>query len=88
MNKILFIIGSLNRGGAERVVSILANHYAKKNWHVGICVLLDNKIGYELESVIKIFDLCSDPIKLDLVIRVVIYCPDIFMPRNACAYTV
>ena len=31
---------------------------------------------------------CSDPIKLDLVIRVVIYCPDIFMPRNACAYTV
>lgn len=30
MNKILFIIGSLNRGGAERVVSILANHYAKK----------------------------------------------------------
>ena len=59
MNKILFIIGSLNRGGAERVVSILANHYAKKNWHVGICVLLDNKIGYELESVIKIFDLTS-----------------------------
>ena len=31
---------------------------------------------------------CSDPIELDLVIRVVIYCPDIFMPRNACAYTV
>ena len=26
---------------------------------------------------------CSDPIKLDLIIRVVIYCPDIFMPRNA-----
>ena len=33
-------------------------------------------------------EFCSDPIKLDLVIRVVIYCPDIFMPRNACAYTV
>lgn len=31
---------------------------------------------------------CSDPIKLDLIIRVVIYCPDIFMPRNACTYTV
>ena len=26
---------------------------------------------------------CSDPIKLDLIIGVVIYCPDIFMPRNA-----
>ena len=34
------------------------------------------------------FCLCSDPIKLDLIIRVVIYCPDIFMPRNAWAYTV
>ena len=35
MNKILFIIGSLNRGGAERVVSILANHYAKKKLACG-----------------------------------------------------
>ena len=35
-----------------------------------------------------IWEQCSDPIKLDLIIQVVIYCPDIFMPRNACAYTV
>ena len=41
-----------------------------------------------LDVLKKAINICSDPIKLDLIIRVVIYCPDIFMPRNACTYTV
>lgn len=38
--KVIFIIGSLSRGGAERVISILANHYASKDWNVDILLLL------------------------------------------------
>lgn len=55
--KIVFFIGSMGRGGAERVISILANHYAKKNWQVEIILLLDNLVKYELDDKIKIVDL-------------------------------
>ena len=48
--KIAFFIGSLRRGGAERVISILANHYARRGWQVDILLLLENQCGYELES--------------------------------------
>lgn len=55
--KIVFFIGSMNRGGAERVISILANHYAQKNWKVEIVLLLGNKVNYELDKRIKIVDI-------------------------------
>ena len=32
--KISFFIGSMAGGGAERVISILANHYSEKGWDV------------------------------------------------------
>ena len=51
-------------------------------------VSMPGRIGIAMENIQPGGTGCSDPIKLDLVIRVVIYCPDIFMPRNACAYTV
>ena len=38
--KISFFIGSMGGGGAERVISILANHYASKGWDVEIALLL------------------------------------------------
>ena len=31
---IVFIVNAMGRGGASRVISILANHYAAKNWNV------------------------------------------------------
>lgn len=52
--KIMFFIGDMKRGGAERVISILANHYAQKNWQVEIVLLLDNRVNYELDKRIKI----------------------------------
>lgn len=54
--KIVFFIGSLQRGGAERVTSILANHYVALGHDVEICLLLNNIIGYNLDKSIKIND--------------------------------
>lgn len=55
--KILFFIGSMRRGGAERVISILANHYAKKGWNVEIALLLDTDVQYPLDENIAIVNL-------------------------------
>jgi len=44
-------------GGAERVISILASQYAAKGWEVEIALLLENKVGYDLNSKINIVDL-------------------------------
>ena len=45
MKKIVFFTGSMGRGGAERVISILSDVYAKKGWKVDIVMLLHNKSG-------------------------------------------
>lgn len=55
--RIFFFIGSMFGGGAERVISILANHYAGKGWNVEIVLLLNNRVEYELNPKIKIIDL-------------------------------
>lgn len=55
--KISFFIGSMGGGGAERVISILANHYASKGWKVDIALLLKNEVGYKLDGRINIVDL-------------------------------
>lgn len=55
--KITFFIGSMAGGGAERVISILANHYAEKGWDVDIALLLKNEVGYKLDESINIIDL-------------------------------
>ncbi len=57
--KISFFIGSMRRGGAERVISILANHYSQKGWEVEIALLLDTTVGYELNENIKVVDLTA-----------------------------
>lgn len=55
--KISFFIGSMRRGGAERVISILANAYAEKGWDVEIALLLEHEVGYEHHPSIRIVDL-------------------------------
>lgn len=57
-NKITFVTGSMGRGGAERVISLLSNYYAEKGWDVEIVMLLHSYIGYELNDKVKVFD-CS-----------------------------
>ena len=55
--RITFFIGGMRRGGAERVISILANHYAKKGWNVDIVKLLYSEVEYELDTRIRVVDM-------------------------------
>jgi len=55
--RIAFVIGSMGRGGAERVISIIANSYAEKGWNVDIILLLNSKCDYELNNNIRIIDI-------------------------------
>ena len=64
--KITFVIGSLVRGGAEKVIFSLANEYVKKDWDVSIIILLTNKIEFEIDSRIKIINFtgnCTSRVK-------------------------
>jgi glycosyltransferase involved in cell wall biosynthesis len=62
--QISFFIGRLtNGGGAERVISNLANYYITLGWNVDICLLLnkeDNKEHYYLNPNINLIDLSCE----------------------------
>lgn len=55
--KISFFIGSLSRGGAERVISILANDYCARGWDVDVVLMLKNVVDYPLDEGIRIVDI-------------------------------
>ena len=55
--KVVFFMGSMCRGGAERVISILSNDFCARGWDVQIALLLRNKVEYELDPRIQIVDL-------------------------------
>lgn len=57
MGKIFFVSGSLIRGGAQRVLTLLANAYAQRGWEVHIVLLLRGEPGYPLEDSIQLHDL-------------------------------
>ena len=57
MKKIAIILGSMGRGGAERVASILSADYAKQGWQVDLVLLLFNKVEYELHPNVNVIDL-------------------------------
>lgn len=54
--KILFVSGSLFRGGAQRVLTLLADEYVKRGWSVHIAVLLNNRVGYAISDKIVLHD--------------------------------
>lgn len=56
MKKIVFVIGKLSKGGAERVVSILANKFTT-NHNVTIIIMSKSEITYDIEPEIKIINL-------------------------------
>lgn len=58
--KITFFIGSMGFGGAERVISYLANHFIDIGWDVDIVVLLSNEVKYSLNDKIKIINFCGN----------------------------
>jgi len=55
--KILFHINSLGKGGAERVVSVLARHFARDGYEVVIVTLWRGGEEYELPEEVKRIDL-------------------------------
>ena len=58
--EIIFVTGSLRRGGAERVISILSNELVERGWKVHICTMLFSAIGYELDPRIDVIDLSRE----------------------------
>lgn len=58
--RIVFLIGSMRRGGAERVISILANSYADIGWEVDILTLLDHSNHYDLNKNINFKPICRE----------------------------
>lgn len=54
MKEIVFIIPNLVGGGAERVMSILANYLSKSNYKVSILLTKSNIVEYELDKKIEV----------------------------------
>ena len=59
--KIVIILGSMKRGGAERVVSLIANEFVKRGWEVWIGLMIFYEVEYELHEDIHIVDLSGKP---------------------------
>lgn len=55
-NRIAFVLGTMNRGGAERVISILSRKYAKQGWRTDICTLLSGQVDYNIDSSTEFHD--------------------------------
>lgn len=57
---IVILIGTFNRGGAERVCSIISNYLVSKGWKVSIILILGGPLEYELDSRINIYRIGRD----------------------------
>ena len=57
MKKVIIVTGSMKRGGAERVISIVSNYYASLGWDVYIISCLFPEIEYTLDSSIRTIDI-------------------------------
>ncbi len=55
--KIVFVTGSMMRGGAERVISVISNYLAENGWDVTILQLLFSGCEYPLDPRIHVIDL-------------------------------
>lgn len=55
--RVMFFLGSMGRGGAERVVSHISDFFSNKGWKVYIVLLLFNKVEYELNEHIEVINL-------------------------------
>jgi GalNAc-alpha-(1->4)-GalNAc-alpha-(1->3)-diNAcBac-PP-undecaprenol alpha-1,4-N-acetyl-D-galactosaminyltransferase len=57
--KILFVIASLQSGGAERVLTTLANHWANNNMEICILTSFSQEVFYKLNDNIKLLPLSN-----------------------------
>lgn len=60
MKNIIIVTTSLGKGGAERVATLLANHYTNLGYKVHVVMLWHNIIEQELDSRVDIVDLSND----------------------------
>jgi len=55
--KILFTIGSLTSGGAERVLVTLANFWASKGWDITLLIVSSHDNFYKVDDTVKLISL-------------------------------
>ncbi len=58
--RLMIILGSMGKGGAERVVSNISNYFAQKEWEVYIVMLLSGDVAYCLDDRIRIVDISDN----------------------------
>jgi len=74
MKKMVFVTGSMGRGGAERVISLLSDYYAQKGWSVSIAMLLHNITdGYTMNPDVQIVNLSQENMNAVIAIPLVAY---------------
>ena len=62
--KLCFVIPSMSRGGAERVMSILVNNAIKQGYEVNLVLLSQSKVEYELDESVNIIKI-SESLKFN-----------------------
>ena len=67
--KILFTLGTLKKGGAERVVTNLSNYLVKDNNEVIITTTIKGKTFYELNTKIKLYGLEDEKSRLNFIMK-------------------
>lgn len=74
--KIVFCIDSLEKGGAERVVSVLANSFIENN-EVYIVTIVNEKIQYELNSKVELIELGKEGKKhTNKILKKILFIPN------------
>ena len=66
--KILFTTGSMNKGGAERVVANLSNFLSKDN-EVAIAISINGTSEYELDKKIKFYTLDKESVSENIILK-------------------
>lgn len=68
MKKIVFCISSLRKGGAERVISILANKFSEK-YQTTILLFENSKIEYNINNSVKIIKLDKSKRRYNIITK-------------------
>lgn len=69
-NKLFFVINNLHSGGAERVLSILANEFSKQGLSVFVVCLNEAEPGYQISSHVKMINLLKKREKENIFNRI------------------
>ena len=82
MKQIVFVTGTMSRGGAERVISLLSRRYAELGWRVRILTLLHRGVEYELDPAVEVIDFSNDKVKASLDIPRLVFKVRAFVKRE------